>query len=215
MYTITGYHLIADRERFIVIYPDGEPASLGPWNVGEGACPSNLILLPTAAGDDQAFLDAMLEFIESDRCIDRNHVFMSCFSMGGYFSNETGCLRSEIAAIGPHSGGSHELANCTSRRKPVILFHGEADGLIPASCGRQTRDRWVALNGCSQTTESRPVRRGHCEFSVGCPIDGQVVLCLFDGMDHGWAGGAQATFSFPDYESASELGWSFFKTHAW
>ncbi|HMA92001.1 MAG TPA: PHB depolymerase family esterase [Polyangiaceae bacterium] len=215
MYTITNYHLIADREHFVVFYPDGQPASLGPWNVGEGACPSNLVLLPTATGNDQAFLDAMLEFIESDRCIDRKHVFMSGFSMGGYFSNETGCLRSEIAAVGPHSGGSHELSNCTSRRKPVILFHGDADGLIPASCGKEARDRWVALNGCSQITENHPVRRGHCEFSVGCPVDGQVVLCLFEGMDHGWAGGANATFSFPDYESAAELGWSFFKTYAW
>lgn len=215
MYTITNYHVLADREHFIVLYPDGEPASLGPWNVGEGACPSNLLLLPTATGDDQAFLDAMLDFIESDRCIDRKHVFMSGFSMGGYFSNETGCLRSEIAAVGPHSGGSHDLANCTSRRKPVILFHGDADGLIPPSCGKEARDRWATLNGCSQITENRPVKKGHCEFSVGCPADGQVVLCLFDGMDHGWAGGASASYSFPDYESAAELGWSFFRTYAW
>lgn len=215
MYSITQYHTIADREGFVVLYPDGQPLSIGPWNVGEEACPSNLMLLPTAAGDDQAFVDAMVDFVEAEQCVDRHHIFMTGFSMGGYFSNETGCLRSEIAAIGPHSGGSHELTACASRRKPVILFHGAADGLIPATCGEEARDRWAALNGCGQTTENRQVKNGHCEYSQGCPADGQVVLCLFDGMDHGWAGGAEGAYSFPDYESASELGWSFFKTYAW
>jgi polyhydroxybutyrate depolymerase len=215
MYKITQYDVIADRERFVVLYPDGEPLSVGPWNVGEGACPSTLLVLPTATGDDQAFVDAMIDFVEEDQCVDRAHVFMSGFSMGGYFSNETGCLRKEIAAIGPHSGGSHDLSNCPSHRKPVILFHGTSDGLIPVACGKEARDRWVTLNGCKQTTESQPVKNGHCEYSQGCPADGQVVLCLFDGMDHGWAGGAGDTNSFPNYESAAELGWSFFTTYAW
>jgi hypothetical protein len=35
-------------------------------------------------------------------------------------------------------------------------------------------------------------------------------------MDHGWAGGnAGQLFAFPGYESASELGWQFFKDYAW
>jgi polyhydroxybutyrate depolymerase len=215
MYTITQYHLIADREGFVVLYPDGEPLSLGPWNVGEGACPSNLLLLPTAIGDDQAFIDAMISFVETGQCVDRKHIFVTGFSMGGYFSNETGCLRPDIAAVGPHSGGSHDLSNCPVQRKPVIIFHGTADGLIPVSCGKEARDRWAERNGCGQTVENRSVKGGHCEYSVGCPADGQVVLCLFDNMDHGWAGGSQASFSFPDYESAAELGWSFFTTYAW
>lgn len=214
MYDITSYHKLADREGFVVMYPDGEPAALGPWNVGQNACPSSLALLPLATGDDQAFLDAMLAFVEEDQCVDHEHVFVTGFSMGGYFANETGCLRPDIAAIGPHSGGSHELAACATSRKPVIILHGTMDGLIPVTCGKQARDRWVDRNGCSTEIDTVPVMGGHCEYSRNCPANGQVALCLFDGMDHGWAGG-QGSFGFPNYESASELTWKFFKSYGW
>ena len=214
MYDLAQYQKIADREGFVLMYPDGEPASVGPWNVGVGACPSNLLVLPTATGDDQAFIDAMLDFADTDQCVDRQHVFVTGFSMGGYFTNETGCLRSNVAAIGPHSGGSHDLTACPVTRKPVILFHGMSDGLIPVACGTEARARWVAHNGCGAEVESVAVTGGHCEYSKGCPADGQVALCLFDGMDHGWAGG-QGSYGFPEYESASELGWAFFKKYAW
>jgi polyhydroxybutyrate depolymerase len=215
MYDITQYHKIADSEGFVVMYPDGEPASLGPWNVGDGACPSTLAILPLATGDDQAFIDAMVAFAEADQCVAREHLFLTGFSMGGYFANEAGCLRPEIAAIGPHSGGSHDLSACPSQHKPAIIFHGTMDGLIPTACGKEARDRWVQRNGCSTEVDSVNVMGGHCEYSKRCPSDGQVVLCLFDGMDHGWAGGQGTVSSFPNFESASTLSWKFFRECAW
>jgi polyhydroxybutyrate depolymerase len=215
MYDITRYHEIADREGIVVMYPDGQPASLGPWNVGDAACPSSFAILPIATGDDQAFVDAMIAFAAADQCVAREHVFVTGFSMGGYFSNETGCLRSDIAAIGPHSGGSHDFSACPAPPKPAIIFHGTMDGVIPVGCGKQARDRWVQHNGCDSQVENVSVMGGHCEYSKGCPADGQVVLCLFDGMGHGWAGGQGAVSSFPDFESASLLSWEFFKKYAW
>lgn len=214
MFDVTQYHLIADREGFVVLYPDGEPDAPGPWNVGEGACPSGLGDLPVAAGDDQAFIDAMLDFVEGERSIDRARVFVTGFSMGGYFSNETGCLRPDIAAIAAHSGGSHDLADCPVTRKPVIVFHGSDDGLIPVSCGEQTRARWAERNGCGTEVDVVSVLGGTCEYSKDCPSGGQVAFCSFEEMAHAWAGG-RGIFGASDYESASELGWSFFEEHAW
>ena len=207
MIDLTGFEEIADREGFVVFFPDGEPASPGPWNVGDGACPSNLGVLPLAVGDDQAFIDAMLNFAEADRCLDREHVFVTGFSMGGYFSNETGCLRSDVAAVAPHSGGSHELESCPGARKPVLVLHGTMDGLIPVTCGEQARERWARRNGCSAEVDTTPVLGGRCEYSKNCPDGAQVALCLFEGMDHVWASGM--------YESSSELVWSFFRDYAW
>jgi polyhydroxybutyrate depolymerase len=220
MYDFTNYPALADKEGFVVAFPDGQPGQAGPWNVGQGACNSVYGLLPLGPGDDQAFIDKMIETAQSDQCIDRDHVFVSGWSMGGFLSHETGCLRTDIRAIGPHSGGTHDLAKCKSVKKPVIMFHGTGDKLIPVECGKEARKRWAAHNGCSDEVEMRLVKRGHCEYSKDCPADGQVALCLFDDMNHGWAGGPNAQVAiypsaFSEYENAAELGWTFFKTHAW
>ena len=220
MYDFSNYPALADSEGFVVLFPDGQPGQTGPWNVGQGACNSVYGLLPLGSGDDQAFIDKMIETAESDQCIDREHIFVGGWSMGGFLSHETGCLRPEIRAIGPHSAGTHDLKGCVSKRKPVIMFHGTGDKLIPVECGKEARQRWAEHNGCSSEVEEKPVKRGHCEYSKGCPADGQVVLCLFDDMNHGWAGGPNSQVAiypsaFSEYESAAQLGWTFFKTYAW
>jgi polyhydroxybutyrate depolymerase len=168
MFDITRYAEIADREGFVLLFPNGQPGGLleGPWNVGAPDCASSLGgLLPLAQGDDQTFLNAMLRFAETDQCLDTQRVYVAGFSMGGYFANETGCLRPEVRAIAPHSGGSHDLSACASPRKPVLLMHFQGDGLIPYQCGQQARDRWLTRNGCSKDDpEVKLVQGGSCEI---------------------------------------------------
>jgi polyhydroxybutyrate depolymerase len=232
MFDITHYSDIADREGFIAIFPNGQTGGLldGPWNVGAPDCSSSLGLLPLGKGDDQTFLNAMLRFAEADQCLDLAHIYVAGFSMGGYFANETACLRPEVRAVAPHSGGSHDLAACSSPRKPVLLMHFQEDALIPYSCGQQARDRWVQKNGCSaEAPDVKPVLGGSCEYYKGCPADGQVAMCSFNApmtgtrnelyVGHAWSGGSKvgtgAAFAIPETESASELSWSFFKQYAW
>jgi len=214
MFDITQYSTVADREGFVAAFPDGEPNSAGPWNVGTNVCGNGNLV--TASGDDLGFLDAMIAEIETDQCLDHAHLFVTGFSMGGYFSHHVGCMRPDIAAVAPHSGGTHAFTDCAPGPKPVIIFHGTADSLIAQSCDDTARMQWVQKNGCGAGVDSVPVKGGHCERSQGCPAHGQVVYCLFDGMNHAWAGGApNQSFSDPNYESATELAWSFFKTYAW
>jgi polyhydroxybutyrate depolymerase len=233
MFDITRYADIADREGFIAVFPNGQPGGLldGPWNVGNPDCASSLGgLLPLARGDDQTFLNAILRFAEADQCLDMQHVYVTGFSMGGYFSNETGCLRPEVRAVAPHSGGSHDLAACASQHKPVLLMHFQGDGLIPYSCGQQARDRWVQRNGCTaEAPDVKPVQGGSCQYYKGCPVDGQVAMCTFTipiggtrdeaYPGHAWSGGSKlgmgASFAIPETESASQLSWDFFKRYAW
>jgi polyhydroxybutyrate depolymerase len=231
MFDITRYSDIADREGFIAIFPNGQPSTSvlsGPWNVGNPDCSSSLGLLPLAQGDDQAFLNAMLQFAQADQCIDSQHVYMTGFSMGGYFANETGCLRPEIRAIAPHSGGTHDLGSCASQHKPVLIMHFQGDALIPYACGQKARDRWVARNGCSaDAPDIQMVTGGSCEYYKGCPADGQVAFCSFTvppgGNEtfagHAWSGGSEmgtgSQFAIPQTENASELSFRFFKQYAW
>lgn len=219
LYRITRYWELGEQEGFVTLFPDGATYA-GPWNVGQPSCQSVFGLLPLGNADDQAFLDAMLAFVEADQCVDQEHVFIAGFSMGGYFSNETACFNDKFRAIAPHSGGSHDLAKCPGKRKPVIMFHGSGDKLIPYACGKETRERWVKRNGCSSEVEVKQVKNGSCEYHKGCPADAQVAFCTLNDMNHGWAGGAkEQVLAYPDdypkYESSTQVSWDFFKKYAW
>jgi polyhydroxybutyrate depolymerase len=228
MYDITGYPALADREHVAVAFPDGQggPGSLGaPWNVGANVCTSYEGAPPDAPGDDFAFLDAMKADIAQDQCIDSAHVFVTGFSMGGYFAHEAGCNGAGIAGVAPHSGGTHDLAQCANATKPIIMFHGAADPVVPDACDDPSvaqvtegaaAARWAAHNGCAATTTSRAIDNGTCITYDGCPAGGQVELCTFNAMGHCWAGGDGVNvYSCGNYESATELEWAFWKQNAW
>lgn len=229
MVDITGYTQLADREHIAVAFPDGQggPNSLGaPWNVGTGVCPSSSGPPPLATGDDFAFLDEMKADIAKDQCLDTAHVYVTGFSMGGYFSHHAGCMRPDIRAVAPHSGGTHALDACANAKEPIIIFHGLADTVIPAGCddpnstapsgGAPSAAAWAVHNGCGSTTTSHAVTGGTCVTYDGCPPGGQVELCTFANMGHCWAGGLGSNvFACSGYESATDLEWAFFKQYAW
>ncbi len=199
MSEITQYAALADREKFVVIFPDGDPSwenapinadlpipfeleRLAPWNVGEGICPPGDLVAGVL--DDQAYMDEMIAFADADQCIDHDHIFMAGFSMGAFFSHENACLRSDIRAVAAHSGGTHDLSACPQGLKPVLIMHFQGDSMIPYDCGLEARDQWVAHNGCSTTaSDVRDVLGGTCEYYDDCPANGQVAMCSFTGLD--------------------------------
>ncbi|MFO0612296.1 MAG: PHB depolymerase family esterase [Polyangiaceae bacterium] len=232
MRVLTRYTELADKEGFALVFPDGEagPNTFGPpWNIGDDVCPSATGITPVGDGDDFGLLDAMKASVAPDQCLDEAHVFVTGFSMGGYFSHHAACLRDDVRSAAPHSGGTaHDLAACTTGHKPMIIFHGDADPLIPAGCddpgATNTPDgftpsaaAWAARNGCAATSTVIPIKNGECLLYDGCPPDGQVELCRFKGMEHCWAGGDPNVGSdaCPDYERATELTWAFWKKYAW
>ena len=137
MYDITGYPALADREKIALAFPDGQggPHTLNaPWNVGSNVCPSTSGAPPDAPGDDFAFLDAMQADIAQDQCIDRDHIYVTGFSMGGYFSHHAGCMKPGIrarrAALGRHplarrvrqrEGADHHLPRARGSADPRRL----------------------------------------------------------------------------------------------
>ncbi|MFT3694389.1 MAG: PHB depolymerase family esterase [Kofleriaceae bacterium] len=218
MYDIAGYPALADQEHIAVAFPDGQagPNSVGaPWNVGTGVCNSYEGVPPDATGDDFAFLAAMQDDIAQDQCIDTAHVFVTGFSMGGYFAHNVGCNLANIAGIAPHSGGTHDLSGCAVAKKPVIIFHGNADPVVPLACDQDAATKWAAHNGCANTTTTKQVNNGSCVVYDGCPTGGQVEMCTFNAMGHCWAGGVQGLYGCANYESATTTEWAFWKQYAW
>jgi polyhydroxybutyrate depolymerase len=207
MRSLTEFAAVADAEGFAVAFPDG--GGFYPWYVGTGVC--GMGASANGATDDTAFVEAMIDDIDADQCIDRDRVFMTGFSMGGYFSNHVACERPDlIRAAAPHSGGTYE-GGCAGGPMPVMVVHGTADWLIDVACGELARDAWVERNGCSTQVDVVPVMGGHCERHRDCPPGGQVTLCLFDAMDHGWAGAVGFYGGGTEYEPASQLIWDFFQ----
>ena len=235
MYEVTKYAELAEKEKFVVAFPSGAGSTIldAPWNIGtpDPQCIATVGFLPMTQNDDQAFVDAIIALADGDQCIDHNHIFMTGFSMGAYFTNTTGCNREEIKAIAPHSGGSHDFANCKVKNKPVMLLHFEGDELIPYMCGTETRDRWLKLNGCeSANPDVTMVNGGRCEYFKGCAANGQVAMCTFSPTPpmsdevfrgHGWSGGYEpqpvnlSGYAIPETEDATRLTWEFFKKYAW
>ncbi len=221
MQVITQYDALADSEGIAIAYPDGEGGPntfVAPWNVGTNVCNGSTGPVPLATGDDFGFDEAMRADIEQDQCVDGKHVFVTGFSMGGYFSHHMGCMRPDFArAVAPHSGGTHDFSTCVAGHEPVIVFHGDSDILIPESCDAKAVQQWIAKNGCAATADVVNVQGGACSYYQNCPTDGQVAYCKFTGLGHAWAGGAAdgGVFSNPNYASATQLEWAFFKKYAW
>lgn len=229
MYDMTGYPALADTEHIAVVFPDGQagPSSLGaPWNVGDNVCPSTAGAPPDATGDDFAFLDAMKADVAQDQCLDTAHEFLTGFSMGGYFAHHVGCMRPDIRAVAPHSGGTHALDGCTNAKEPIIIFHGTADPLIPDGCDdpaatpvsgvTPSATAWAQHDGCAATSTTIQVANGTCQLYDGCPAGGQVELCTFTNMGHCWAGGTGSSiYACAGYASATQLEWQFWKQYAW
>jgi polyhydroxybutyrate depolymerase len=201
MQGITNFDAVADANGFVVVYPDGDGGAT-PWNVGVSACaPGSLVDAPAA--DSFGYLDAMRAAVEQDQCIDPKKVFVTGFSMGGYFSHNVGCKRgnSFARAVGPHSGGTYP-GECPGAPVPVFIMHGDADTFIDyRNCGMAARGYWLERNKCGAQFETKQVMGGSCEWYKDCDANGQTVFCSFNGVGHSWAGGA------------TDAVWNFFKLY--
>ncbi|AKT38131.1 poly(3-hydroxybutyrate) depolymerase [Chondromyces crocatus] len=217
--------LIADREGFVTVYPDGT-GMLATWN--GGLCCGRAV---QDGVDDVAFMSALLDHLEGELCIDRRRVFATGMSNGAIMSHRLACELSErIAAIAPVAG-TIGVTDCQpARRVPVMQIQGTDDRHVPweggVGCGPSgasfisvpdTMEGWRTRNGCdASSTEVFTEGNGRCMAHGGC--EAPVVLCSIEGGGHSWPGGdpkanvvncpgdgAQSqTFS------ASEAAWRFF-----
>lgn len=222
---------VADREGFVVVYPDGT-GTVRTWNAG-GCCGSSV----ANSVDDVGFVRALLDHLESTMCLDTRRVFASGMSNGAMLVHRLGCeLADRLAAIAPVSGTDMTASCHPSRAIPVMHTHGTADAHVPwnggVGCGPSaasftsvptTIARWKTRDGCtaSTSTPGYTAGEGHCESWGGCTGGSEVVLCTIDGGGHNWPGGDPPADVTPcpgdgiqsSTFHASEVVWSFFAAH--
>jgi polyhydroxybutyrate depolymerase len=186
----TGWSGVADKQGFILVWPQGVGDS---WNAGRCCGQAQ-----QQGVDDVAFLRAMLAQIAGDGCVDPKRVYATGCSNGGGMVYRIACDAADIvAAVAPVDfdciTGPTNTPSCAScspaRHISVAQFRGTSDTAVPYDGGPTTVvpglvfpgapanfADWGTRNGCSgspQTESKYPL----CETYPTCAGGVETTLC--------------------------------------
>jgi polyhydroxybutyrate depolymerase len=234
-----GFDKLADKEGFVVVYPDGIEKH---WNDGRENASYRA---HREKIDDVGFITALIDHLKERYNIDVRRIYATGISNGAMMSFRLGCELSEkITAIAPVAGSMPENlpARCLPLKPiPVLMISNTDDRLVPwqggdIRFGRKTFGRtlsvpdtvkyWVHHNQCSSlpiisTEADRDQKDGTRvtkEVYSQCRESSEVILYSIEGGGHTWPGGHQY---LPEWIigktsndlDANEVIWDFFKRH--
>ncbi|MBI5653073.1 MAG: polyhydroxybutyrate depolymerase, partial [Chloroflexi bacterium] len=227
---MTGFSALADKEQFIVVYPNGT-GRLGDkiltWNVGNccGYALDNMV-------DDVGFVRALIEKLKREYPIDPKRIYATGISNGGMMAYRLACeLSDTLAAIAPVAGALY--GECKpAHQVAVIAFHGTADqhvlynGGVPLkqadSHPREDKSVafamsfWVKQNQCNAPAQKSERGKVIVEAYTNCRSNADVTLYTLKDFGHAWPQGAKGTAWADDPRAeiaATNVMWEFFKTH--
>lgn len=207
---------VADRERFLVVYPNGTgplPNRLLTWNAGDGCCGYAL----NNKMNDVGFAVSVIGDLETRTPVDRQRVYATGHSNGAILAHRLGAERAGIIAAIAAVAGSLDLQSFAPIRSvPVLQIHSVDDpralyagGLGPPFPGTDNRvvhqpaqaglDRWIAANGCATRSETLKEERSAATAATpaqtaalivwrGCQGGAEVQHWKLTGSGHGWPG---------------------------
>ena len=198
----TGYEALAEENKFIVVYPQGYKLestltnSSSHWNVGAWTIDSNI--------NDVDFIDSVINLVDEKVDIDKNRIYSSGMSNGGFMSYHLACnLSIKIAAIASVTGSmSREtLSDCSpSHPTAVLQIHGLQDSVVPYNgndfVGMEpvddVLDYWANYNNCNPdrlwAVADYPNENGSVDFIhyESCINNVDVRLIRIPRMGHTW-----------------------------
>ena len=186
---------VADKEKFITVYPSASSSGgAGVWADMSGTT-------------NYPFFLAVLDTLDARYQIDRDRIYMTGFSQGGFISFVAGCKYSDVfAAIAPVSG--HAGSPCTLKRPvPVFLTFGAQEDKVAFV---NDLNIWLKLDSCPSTpTITRPYPASNPQSKVTrvtygpCAQGTYVIMDSISGQGHQWP-------SSTNLNQAEET-WAFFK----
>jgi len=227
----SGLSLLADREGFLVVYPQG--IGLGDWfrHWNSGYCCGKARRMNL---DDVGFALAAVDDVARRNPVDRSRLYIAGFSNGGMLAYRIAAEHSDIVAavavvsatIGGVPAPNEPEWSIVQPKMPVavLAIHGVADANIPFEGGRGAQSHgessaisvarsmrfWVDADRCGAQPQVESLARGHVELQSwsGCHDDTQVVLYSLNNWGHEWPqekllGGFDATGTI----------WRFFERH--
>ena len=192
--TYTNYFPLADRDNFIVLYPQGTTTSTlsSHWNVGGWTSKSTV--------KDIEFIETIIDLVKDKIQIDETRIYSSGMSNGGYMSYSLACnLSSKIAAIASVTGSMtpDNFDDCSpSSPRSILQIHGLQDFVVPyaGSSGSKSIqdviDFWVNHNSCSlepnRLIKYSDLALVNFDTYENCLNNTNVKLILHPEMGHVW-----------------------------
>jgi poly(3-hydroxybutyrate) depolymerase len=198
----TQFNTIADREKFIVVYPNGNYTNAShSWDL--------------SGDEDVTFLCALIDTMIARYSVDRTRVYCNGFSLGGMMTYHLACCAAHrLAAVVSVSGPVRDFSCQPAYPLPVMHIHGLADNTIDYSNARTTVDKWITQLGCPLSPEvtdhypaGQTASKVKKEYWGPCSQGSEVILLSVEGLDHTWPNTTNSGFN------ASEEIWNFLKSH--
>lgn len=240
--TRMGFERIADREGFIIVYPDGVERR---WNDGRGI---QRYRAHKEGIDDVGFLSALIDRMVKIRNVDPRRVYMTGASNGALMSFRMALEAPEkIAAIGPVICSMGEEIYSKKKPKmpvPVVMLNGTEDPLAPYNGGgigfrrqrrklgkilstKKTAEIWAKYNECKfppkvKKLPDKDPKDGTWVEKIVYPDgkDGtEVIVYKIIGGGHTWPKGRQYLpvkiigKTTNDIDGCKVI-WEFFKRHS-
>ena len=198
----TMHEPFANTNKAIVVYAQGYKletaltSSSSHWNVGAWTIGSTV--------DDIDFINTVIDLIDDKAVINKNRIYSSGMSNGGFMSYNLACnLSSRIAAIVSVTGSfsTEMLADCNPEHPtPVMQIHGALDPTVPfdgnSALGmvpiETTLEFWSDYNLCNPVPDFQIIDFFDLGISVDhqtykdCQNDVRVELFKSSGMAHTW-----------------------------
>lgn len=215
MAAITGFNTIAEREGFVVLYPEGPG---GYWDYGAGTSQWETV---TDQRDDPGFLAFLINTVIEEMNVDPQRVYVAGFSNGARMAFRLACdMGGQLAGVAAVSATiSDEVTAQCEHQTSIFYAHGTADAVTPwdgkplyigatqistALSAPETIAFWVAQNGCDpEAIEHIP----HTEDQ----IIGAERYCgnAYEVLFHPVYDGGHEWFTLDDFD-ISEAIWTFF-----
>ena len=203
---ISGWDDLADTEGFLVAYPDGIGNS---WNA-EICCGDAL----SNDEDDVGFLLAMVAAIQSEANINSSAIYLTGLSNGGGMTQVMACeAASTFAGFAPMAFPFPYFvpSNCSpSVEKPMLIFMGLSDSVVPYSNAATVFSQWRSKNSCGPEATETLDQYGDssCDIDESCAGNVEVGLCSITGSDT-FAG--HVLYFNDDNVDLAQIAWDFFQ----
>ena len=232
MVEFTGLCQTADKEGFVVVFPNGSGrvAESRSWNAGN---------IPVHAArqniDDVRFVNCLLDDLIPHLLVDAGRVYAVGMSNGGLFSYRLASeISPRIAAVGSVGCAAVDFQWKPSLPVPIIHFHGTDDIFVPFFGGAseqsltrtefksvpETISFWAKHNGCEfpaaqdALPDAGDGTRIQLHLFTGGKNGSEVHLYTIVGGGHTWPG-HQSNYAFLGRTTmqidANELMWRFFQ----